>query len=57
VLNAVHRKKIKKIPLLIVSLDIREQYFQVKRDMQEKRVNLGNKGLTKLWAMNPDNLG
>ena len=25
--------------------------------MQEKRINLGNKGLTRLWAMNPDNLG
>ena len=24
--------------------------------MAEKRINLGNKGLTELWNLNPDNL-
>ena len=29
----------------------------MKRDAKAGRINLGNKGLTKLWNINPDNLG
>jgi hypothetical protein len=38
-------------------INLKINFCKVKREMQEKRINLGNKGLTKLWAMNPDNLG
>ena len=29
----------------------------MKREAKQGRINLGNKGLTKLWNLNPNNLG
>ena len=31
--------------------------FQMKLEAKHGKINLGNKGLTKLWNINPDNLG
>ena len=29
---------------------------QIKKEMAEKKVNLGNSGMTALWNLHPDNL-
>ena len=31
-------------------------YFQLQKEVSEKKVNLGNTGLTALWNLNPNNL-
>ena len=32
-------------------------FFKMMEEAKRGEVNLGNKGLTKLWNLNPDNLG